>query len=169
MPASMPMAIRRWTGPASLAAAGIRTDTTSALVQGERLVSRRRLQWDPPALQQARPRHRDGDRPEQRLKAVFQDSAPVRPGLLRWLPARRRPAASRRTPPAAWAIRCRCSSGVIVWTSWGRLEQAQLVRLALGQVGERHPADLHGLAFPPGSGSVSATCGTNENYKTISG
>src|SRR3989449_7885382 len=92
MPASMPMAIRRWTGPASLAAAGIRTDTTSALVQGERLLSRRRLQWDPPALQQARPRHRDGDRPEQRLKAVFQDSAPVRPGLLRWLPARRRPA-----------------------------------------------------------------------------
>src|SRR5947209_18525001 len=82
MPASMPMAIRRWTGPASLAAAGIRTDTTSALVQGERLLSRRRLQWDPPALQQARPRHRDGDRPEQRLKAVFQDSAPVRPGLL---------------------------------------------------------------------------------------
>ncbi len=70
MPASMPMAIRRWTGPASLAAAGIRTDTTSALVQGERLLSRRRLQWDPPALQQARPRHRDGDRPEQRLKAV---------------------------------------------------------------------------------------------------
>src|SRR6266446_3317990 len=51
MPASMPMAIRRWTGPASLAAAGIRTDTTSALVQGERLLSRRRLQWDPPALQ----------------------------------------------------------------------------------------------------------------------
>src|SRR2546425_613977 len=98
MPASMPMAIRRWTGPASLAAAGIRTDTTSALVQGERLLSRRRLQWDPPALQQARPRHRDGDRPEQRLKAVFQDSAPVRPGLLRWLPATRRPAASRRTP-----------------------------------------------------------------------
>src|SRR2546425_9135837 len=70
MPASMPMAIRRWTGPASLAAAGIRTDTTSALVQGERLLSRRRLQWDPPALQQARPRHRDGDRPEQRLKVA---------------------------------------------------------------------------------------------------
>src|SRR6266446_9436372 len=113
MPASMPMAIRRWTGPASLAAAGIRTDTTSALVQGERLLSRRRLQWDHPALQQARPRHRDGDRPEQRLKAVFQDSAPVRPGLLRWLPATRRPAASRRTPPAAWAIRCRCSSGAL--------------------------------------------------------
>ena len=27
----------------------------------------------------------------------------------------------------------------------GRLEQAQFVRLALGQVGERHPADLHVL------------------------
>src|SRR5207245_8079649 len=98
MPASMPMAIRRWTGPASLAAAGIRTDTTSALVQGERLLSRRRLQWDPPALQQARPRHRDGDRPEQRLKAVFQDSAPVRPGLLRWLPGDEAPSSVTENP-----------------------------------------------------------------------
>src|SRR5437899_11898274 len=111
MPALMPMAIRRWTGPASLAAAGIRTDTTSALVQGERLLSRRRLQWDAPALQQARPRHRNGDRPEQRLKAVFQGSAPVRPGLLRWLPATRLAPASRRTPPAAWATPWRCRPG----------------------------------------------------------
>src|SRR2546427_11827477 len=118
MPASMPMAIRRWTGPASLAAAGIRTDTTSALVQGERLLSRRRLQWDPPALQQARPRHRDGDRPEQRLKAVFQDSAPVRPGLLRWLPATRRPAASRRTPTRSLGDPLSVSLRAIVWTSW---------------------------------------------------